>query len=153
MNKIYGTSKSMIQLPPKMTIPEIDDQKLKELYHFLKPIVSVENLKYFIREFSIQELRTVSYILNRDENKTNHIDLKDLEPIEDFLCLHSIGNYGLFQPTISQILSQVPKRTIEEANSFEIIEYPKTEDDLERYSELTENGFHLSKVRTYRIKK
>lgn len=34
----------------------------------------------------------------------------------------------------------------------EVVEWPKCYDDTFRYPRATDNGFHLSKVRTYRLK-
>ncbi len=153
MNALYGPGKGIMIPQQKLEIPKINDTRLKELYHILKPIVSVENLKYYIRKFTLQELRTLTYTLNRDDNKMKRIDEKELEWVEDFLCLHSIGNFGLFQPKIAEVLSQVPEKTLEEANIFEIIDYPKTEEDMNKFPEITNHGFHLSKVRSYKLRK
>lgn len=151
MNQIYGYNKKEIILPEKLAIPEITTEELMRRYQILKPLVTVEQMKYFIRDFSEEELRHLSYLLNRDDNKARRIDLKSLEPVDDFLCLHTIGHYGLFQPVISEVLAQAPEISLQEANAFEIIESPKTEEDFRKYPEALEKGFQLSKVRTYRL--
>lgn len=56
MEKLYGGS-NFITLPKKLEIPEIDDNRLKELYQLLKPIVTIDEMKYLLREFTLQELR------------------------------------------------------------------------------------------------
>ena len=120
-------------------------------YQILKPLITVERMKYFIRDFSEEELRNLSYLLNCDDNKVRRIELRSLEPIDDFLCLHTIGHYGLFRPFISEVLAQVPEILLKEADAFEIVESPKTEEDFLKYPEALEKGFQLSKVRTYRL--
>ena len=151
MKKIYG--KNGIVLPEKLVIPKIDDNRLVELYRMLKPIVTIDEIKYLLKEFTLEQLRNQSYIWNCDEDKRDVIDPNKLEPIEDFLCLHTCGYYGLFKPSIAEVLSQIPEKTISEANTFEIIEAPETREDLFRYTELIDNGFHLSKVRSYKLHK
>ena len=151
MNQIYGHNKKKLILPEELIIPKISTEELLRRYQILKPIVTVERMKYFIRDFSEEELRNLSYLLNCDDNKVRRIDLKSLEPVDDFLCLHTIGHYDLFRPVISEVLAQAPEISLQEANAFEIIESPKTEEDFLKYPEALEKGFQLSKVRTYRL--
>ena len=152
MEKLYGGS-NFITLPKKLEIPEIDDNRLKELYQLLKPIVTIDEIKYLLREFTLQELRNQSYIWNRHEDKRDVVDPSRLETVDDFLCLHTWGYYGLFKPSIAEVLSQAPESVIEQANTFEIIERPETREDVFKYKEVIDNGFHLSKVRAYKMHK
>ena len=98
MSKLYGYSKTEIILPEQLTIPEISDEELLRRYQILRPIVTIEHLKYFIRDFSLEELKSLSYVLNRDDNIIKRIEQNNLEPIDDFICLHTTGYYGLFRP-------------------------------------------------------
>lgn len=152
MEKLYGGS-NFVTLPQKLVIPEIDDRRLKKLYQLLKPIVTIDEMKYLLREFALHELRDQSYIWNRQEDKRSAVDPRNLEPVDDFLCLHTWGYYGLFKPTIAEVLSQAPENVIEQANTFEIIESPETRADVFKYKEVIDNGFHLSKVRAYKMHK
>lgn len=152
MEKLYGGS-NFITLPKKLEIPEINDKRLKELYQLLKPIVTIDEMKYLLREFTLQELRNQSYIWNRHEDKRDVVDPSRLETVDDFLCLHTWGYYGLFKPSIAEVLSQAPESVIEQANTFEIIESPETREDVFKYKEVIDNGFHLSKVRAYKMHK
>lgn len=150
MEKLYGGS-NFVTLPKKLEIPEIDDNRLKELYKLLKPIVTIDEMKYLLREFTLQELRNQSYIWNRAEDKRDVVDPSKLETVDDFLCLHTWGYYGLFKPSIAEVLSQAPENVIEQANTFEIIESPETREDVFKYKKVIDNGFHLSKVRAYKM--
>ena len=152
MEKLYGGN-NFVTLPKKFEIPEIDDKRLKELYQLLKPIVTIDEMKYLLREFTLQELRNQSYIWNRHEDKRDIVDSSRLEIVDDFLCLHTFGYYGLFKPSIAEVLSQAPESVIEQANTFEIIESPETREDVFKYKEVIDNGFHLSKVRAYKMHK
>lgn len=152
MEKLYGGN-NFVNLPKKFEIPEIDDKRLKELYQLLKPIVTIDEMKYLLRKFTLQELRNQSYIWNRHEDKRDIVDSSRLETVDDFLCLHTFGYYGLFKPSIAEVLSQAPESVIEQANTFEIIESPETREDVFKYKEVIDNGFHLSKVRAYKMHK
>ncbi len=150
MENLYDDG-NFITLPKKLEIPKIDDKKLKELYQMLKPIVTIGEIKYLLREFTLQELRNQSYIWNRDKDKRDVVDPSRLETVDDFLCLHTWGYYGLFKPSIAEVLSQAPENVIAQANTFEIIESPKSREDVFKYKEVIDNGFHLSKVRAYKM--
>lgn len=117
----------------------------------LKPIVTIDEMKFLLKKFTLAQLRNQSYIWNSRDDKRELVDPSMLEPVEDFLCLHTYGYYGLFKPSIAEVLSQVPEKTISEANTFEIIESPETAADVFRYPEVFDNGFHLSKVRSYKL--
>lgn len=151
MNKLYGYNKKEMVLPKKLTIPVISDEELIRRYQILKPIVRIEQLKYFIRDFSPVELKKLSYILNRDDNKTERIEPSDLEPIDEFICLHTMGYCGLFRPLISEVLAQATEISLTEANAFEIIESPRTEEDFTKYSSVLDDNLQLSKVKTYKL--
>ena len=151
MEKIYG--EKGIVLPKKLVIPEISDSRLIELYKTLKPIVEIDEMKYFLREFTLHELRRTSYIWSEREDKTEQVDLSRLESIDEFPCLHTCGYYGLFKPSIAEVLAQMPENLIGTANTFEIVESPETREDVFRYPEVVNNGFHLSKVKAYKYNK
>lgn len=151
MEKIY--SEKGIILPEKLEIPKISDNRLKELYNLLKPIVTIEEMKYLLREFTFAELRDISYIWNQDKDKREIVDGNKLETIDDFLCLHTWGYYGLFKPSIAEVLAQIPENLINNASNFEIIESPEIREDVFKYPEVIDNGFHLSKVRVYKMHK
>ena len=137
----------------KIEIPIINDQKLKELYQILKPIVTIDEMKYLLKEYTLRELKYQSYIWRKEDDIREKITLNKLEPIKDFLCFHTYGYYGLFKPSIAEILAQTPEEVIEKANTFEIIEGPKTHTDVFKYKEVVDKGFHLSKVRAYKLHK
>ena len=64
-----------------------------------------------------------------------------------------LGLLWFFKPSIAEVLSQAPKNVIAEANTFEIIESPETREDVFKYKEVIDYGFHLSKVRAYKMHK
>ena len=72
MERIYG-EKGII-LPEKLVIPEIDDRRLAELYRMLKPIVTIDEMKYLLKEFTLEQLRKQTYICNRHEDKREIVD-------------------------------------------------------------------------------
>ena len=149
--KLYGDT-----LPYKFDKPikidYISDNALKARYKKIKPIVKVNGKTYTMREFTFKELSNQSYIWNKSIDKRDPIKKDSLKVVEDFVCLHEYGYYGLFKPSINEVLSQLPKKSIEEAEFFEIIESPKTRPDVFKYSAVVNGGYHASVVRTYKRK-
>ena len=133
-------------------IQELSDEELLRLYSLLKPVVTIDEMKYLLREFTLYELRKIAYTWVAEERKGDAIDPSSLKTVDEFPCLHTCGYYGFFKPSINEVLSQIPDGLEEEASYFEIVERPHTSADIFRYPELVNNGFQLSKVRAYKKK-
>ncbi len=149
MEKLYGKNK--IEVPKCIQIPRISDNKLLELYSKIKPIVTIKEIKYLLKEFELLDLRGISYLEKINKNKSSIIDNNKLEIMGDFLCLHTYGYATIFKPSIAEVLAQYPEDLINSSNLFEIIEQPKTLEDVTKYRKLFDCGYHLSKVRAYKL--
>ena len=123
-----------------------------ELYKKIKPIVTINNIKYLMIDYDLLEIKYHSYFLHKEEEKIQIIDSNKLDILDDFICLNTWDDYNVFQPSVAEILYQMPSNLVESADFFEVVEWPKCYDDTFRYPRATDNGFHLSKVRTYRLK-
>lgn len=151
MEKLYGLDTNDILLP-NLVIPSLTDKELEKIYRQLKPIATVDEIKYYLKEYSLQQLRYYSYMQDFASSISERLDSSLIDPIDEFICLHKFDYYGSFTPTIAEVLSQVPEHLIDDSNAFEIVEYPTKMADVARYFEAFEKGYHLSKVRTYKIK-
>lgn len=134
-----------------VSIPEISNEELLERYKRIKPIVEIEGTKYFLRDFKEDELRNISFIWNAKEEKKEPVDVQKIKPIEnrDFKCIHKYGYYGLFKPSIAEVLAQIPERDLQLVCAFEIIESPENTRDFAKHQIEFDNGYHVSKVRLY----
>lgn len=134
-----------------VSIPKISKEELIDRYKRIKPIVTIDGVKYFLREFNERELRNISYIWKKEEDKREKVDMdmyverQDL----DFECLHRYGYYGLFKPSIAEVLSQISELDVTFVDAFEIIESPETCADFKRNPVAFDQGFHSSTVRLY----
>ncbi len=149
MEELYGRNK--IEITKDIKIPRINDNKLLELYNKIKPIVTIKEQKYLLKEFELLDLRGISYLENINKNKKSIIDINRLEIIDDFLCLHTYAYSTIFKPSIAEVLAQYPNELIDKSNLFEIIEKPVTLDDITKYRQFFDCGYHLSKVRAYKL--
>lgn len=138
-----------------VVIPKITDEELLKRYQKIKPIVIYNGEKYYLRDFSLKELRSTNYIYEINEEtigeKVNENELIELKG-EDFSCIHSYGYYSLFKPSIAEVLAQINDLVLPFVVAFEIIKQPRTSADFynDGISKIVfNNGFHISTVRLY----
>lgn len=150
MEKLYGSENNDIILP-NLIIPNMTDEELTHVYKRLKPIVTIDEMKYYLKEYTLYQLRYYLYMQDLATSVKEHINPSLINPVDEFMCFHKFHYYGSFIPTIAEVLSQIPENLIEDSNAFEIVEYPTKMSDVTRYYEAFEKGYHVSKVRTYKI--
>ena len=131
----------------KIILPEISTEELINRYKKIKPIVRIEDLYYYLREFSLDELKNQSYIWNRHDDKREIVDMDKVETIGEFSCYHTYGYKGFFNPSIEEVLSQFPDDLLKDANLFYLYSSPQDVDDLNKQNEIVNAGCHKSKVK------
>ena len=141
-------------LPITAKLPQISDDKLLELYSRIRPIRRDDDGDpCWVKEFSLERLRGSSYVWDSEDVGEKIADT-GLTPIGAFKCLHGYGYYGLFKPSIAEVLAQIPYGFIDEADAFEIVEAPETAEDF-RYDAFNSSAFdhhcHVSVVQLYTI--
>ena len=98
----------------KAFVPEISDEKLNSLIKKIIPVVRENNKLYYIK---IPNLRNIAYTW--DYKITEEYD--NLKEITRIKTHHYCGYYGLFKPSIAEVLAQIPEELINKVNAFEII--------------------------------
>ena len=127
-------------------IPKLTDEELLKRYAKIRPIVSCGGKKYFLREFSLEELKRRVYIGNISEDKAEEVNMKEYESINaDFECLHKYGYHGFFNPFIAEVLCQIKDIDVGIVDAFEIIELT----DFNKNKNAFDQGYHSSIVRLY----
>lgn len=135
----------------KVSIPEISDEELMKRYQQIKPIVQIDGIRYWMRDYSLKELKNTSFFYNKSEDKRARVDMSSLEavPSWDFECLHTYGYPAFFNPSVAEVLAQLPVPEIIWVAAFEIIEKPETSEDFNRNPNAFKQGFHSSTIRLY----
>ena len=138
----------------EVSIPKISDEEMMKRYEQIKPVITVNGKLHYFREYTLEELSNMSYFFNRHEDVREEVGEDELEVLEgkDFVCLHSYGYYGLFKPSVGEVLSQIRKYDLPIIKAFEIIESPQTVADFHKDSFTSiafNNGYHVSTVRLY----
>jgi hypothetical protein len=135
----------------EVSIPSFSDSELEKRYEQVKPIVKVDDKLYYLRDYSIAEFSTFSYLSYIDDDIREEVCENDLVSLNDldFACLYDTRNQT---PTIGEILSQIDRKFLPLVKAFEVIEYPKTINDFYKNSMTTiafQNGFYVATVRLY----
>ena len=141
-----------------VSIPKFPVEEIIRRYEGIKPVITVDGKLHYFREFTPEELSSISYLWNRAEDVREEVGKDELKVWKghDFACLHSYGYPGLFKPSLSEVLSQIKKEDLNRVKAFEIIESPKIADDFYKDAltgTIFEQGFHVSTVRLYISKK
>ena len=122
---------------------EISNEKLKSLLASIRPVLDFpDEGKCFVKPV---DPRRVSYIWD----PTSDGSAKDLKPICDIETYHEFGYYGLFKPSIAEVLAQIPEDKLDQVVAFEIVEQPRTAEDLNRQMNAIHAGFHKATTRLY----
>lgn len=129
----------------KLDIPELSDEKLNELASRIKPLVRDKTGN--ARNIRPVDLRSVAYTWSP---KRVGEPVTSLESLAEFRCLHRYGYYGMFKPSIAEVICQIPANLIDRATHFEIVQSPKWANDLNEEQAALNAGFHVSTVRLYR---
>lgn len=137
-----------------VSIPKFPVEEIIRRYKDIKPVITVDGKLHYFREFTPEELSSISYLWNRAEDVREEVGKDELKVWKghDFACLHSYGYPGLFKPSLSEVLSQIKTEDLNLVKAFEIIESPKAAVDFYKdalTASIFEKGFHVSIVRLY----
>lgn len=139
-----------------VSIPKLSDGEIMRRYQQIKPIArelpgtSSSNLVSF-REFSLDEVKNIDYM---GETPIKEINNNELEPLKDFVCLHSRNKRGYLKAITAEILAQIDEDCIPLAVAFRIISDPEEvgffRDNIVTVA--SNNGYDISTVRLYKKK-
>ena len=102
----------------KIVLPTLSYFDLLDRYEHIKPIVMFDNLHYYLRDFNEKELRTYPYLDHIFNDLRKRAFMDDVKVLCEFKCYHIMTRYGIFKPTINEVLSQMPDEVVKKANAF-----------------------------------
>lgn len=137
----------------KIILPQISDEELLERYNQIKPVFSEEKLYWYLRRYSLEQIRNQSYLWNAHKDKEEQFDMANAETIAEFSCYHTYGYYGMFKPSIAEVLQQFPDFALKDANAFYMYDSPDDMADLRQQWNIIEAGCQKSKVRALSLRK
>ena len=134
-------------------IPWISKKEIIERYSHIKPVVKKDGNLYWSRVFDEDKIFKTSYLFCDGGEKPVKEDELVPIPDKDFRCLHGYAYWGIFKPSIAEVLTQISPEVVDSVVAFEIIASPKTADDFSRDKFTTaafNAGYHVSTVRLYK---
>ena len=140
----------------KVSIPKLTQEEIMNRYQKIRPVMTKDGKLHRLREYTPREIMKTSYYWELEKDMLPEVEKYLVQiPDSDFYCLHAYGYYGLFKPSVAEVLSQLTDEQLLRADAFEIIAGPETSNDFTR-DELSaiafKNGFHVSTVRLYALK-
>ena len=129
------TVADFVELIPLMPLEDIEFRAER-----IKPIIKGKIV-------DIADLVSTAYTW---DPKFKEEELPQLETLCDIRTYHGYGYYGLFKPSVAEVLAQIPGNLIQQTYGFEIIRIPQTAEDLNTDIEYVREGFHLAITRLYK---
>jgi len=127
----------------KVWIPKISDEELSRLSSRIKAVVNFPGKgKCYIEPVGLRD--TAFTWSPKPAEKA-----KGLKPLRDIRTYHTWGYYGLFKPSIAEVIAQIPKELLDQVVAFEIIKHPETADDLNKEPKALNAGYHVATTRLY----
>lgn len=135
----------------KFEIPKMSNEEIAKWYANIKPIVTNQGTPTFLRELTNIELEHTAYIwLDEPSDYADIVDFSKLSVLADVKMLHTWGYYGLFKPSVGEVIRQIPKEYLEKVTAFEILHGAISMTSI--YNAEFNAGFHVSIVRLYQAK-
>ncbi len=139
-----------------VSIPKLSQEEIMNRYAKVRPVMTKDGKLHPLKEYTPHEIMKTSYYWEREKDVLPEA-AEYLVPIpnSEFYCLHTYGYYGLFKPSVAEVLAQLTDEQLLRADAFEIIAGPETANDFNK-DEISaiafKNGFHVSTVRLYALK-
>lgn len=127
----------------KSWIPEVPKEHIQELAERIKPVVQFARKgRCYIK---LVDLFKIAYTWDpKSADKAT-----GLKSLCDITTYHTYGYYGMFKPSIAEVLAQIPAEHLDKVVAFEIVRNPETADDLNRELEALNAGYHVATTRLY----
>lgn len=129
------TVADFVELIPLLPLEDIEFRA-----QMIKPIINGKIV-------DIADLVSTAYTW---DPKFKEEELPELETLTEIRTYHGYGYYGLFKPSVAEVLAQIPGNLIQQTYGFEIIRVPQTAEDLNTDIEYVREGFHLAITRLYK---
>ena len=139
---------------PDLYINWVPKEKIIERYSRIKPVVKKDGQLYWLRKLNENELYEGIGDL-QDDDAQKAVKENEIIPItdKDFRCLHEYTYYGVFRPSVAEVLTQIDPEVLDKVKAFEIIEKPRTVEDFckdDFAANAFDSGHHVSTVRLYK---
>lgn len=127
----------------KPSIPKITNAEIGKRLEHIRPCVRRNGKLHFIDKV---DPRQVSFIWDPPLAR----EAPEMPVLRKIRTLHTYGYYGMFKPSLAEVLAQIPKDIIDQVGAFEV-NGPETADDLNQEREALDAGYHVAETTLYGI--
>lgn len=136
----------------RIILPYLTDDELLARYRRIKPIVSIEELYYYLKKYNVSQMRKQS-LCNIDKDIRNQVDMTGAKTIAEFPCYYTYKyDEEVCKPSISEVLQQFPDDFLDEANAFYITNSKPKFDSIIQ-NRIVSTGCHQAVVKALVLKK
>jgi len=147
----------------KIKIPFMSNKNVLEYYKTIRPIKTFDGKPFYLRELTNQEITnfgSIRFEINFEEIidfgfawienlKGQKFDANTLTILKDVQMLHKFDSPGFLIPSVKEVISQIPKKLLEQVVAFEIIKKPVEVHDFRFHPNEYKAGFYVCTVRLY----
>ncbi|HYF13279.1 MAG TPA: hypothetical protein VD928_03210 [Candidatus Paceibacterota bacterium] len=133
-------------------LPPVSESELERRVHAIKPVMKFKQVN---NEWKAGLKGTLYYILEHGPNEGfMHTaapihEATDLVQIGDVQVFHRYKVINWFDPSLVEILAQIPQTLAILAAAFEVIYFPRGHRDFEEQVEFLNQGYHQAFIRLY----
>lgn len=135
---------TVVREEEKIWIPQITDEKLGELFERIKPVA---DFGFFLglRYIRPVDLRGTAYTWDTRPAKK----IRGLKLLCTIKTYHEYDYYGLFKPSIAEVLAQIPEEHLNTVVAFQIIGTPWSKDDLIQENKALNAGYYVATTKLF----
>ena len=123
-------------------IPNVPEEQIRQMAERILPVVDIGKGRCFIEPVDFFHASFFS-----DPRPASFASgLKDLCDITTY---HADTYWGIFSPSIAEVLAQIPAELQDKVVAFEIVQGPRTPDQRIRDIEAIHSGFHAATTRLF----
>lgn len=123
-------------------IPKLSEEELQKRSQLIRPVIRFGGTLYYIEDV---HLSNVSYIWSPVKKER----ASGLVSVAKVTTYHTYGYYGLFKPSIAEVLAQIPEEMVGKVCAFEIVERPERAEDFSKDIKAFKAGYHVAVVQLY----
>ena len=137
----------------------MEKEEVLKYCNVIKPIIRVNYNPFFLRDFTDTEVVNLYYNWCPDKAEdikeadlATKVNIDKLHIVRDIQMFHSYKSHGspnFCKPTILEIISQIPSDYLDTVAAFEVIDFPKTYNEIISNKYEFDEGYTVFTVRLY----
>lgn len=129
------------------SIPEVSRRHVEHVLGWIRPVVSFEGEKRYIRKCGPFDVAYTWAAKPRWFSAS-----PGLTEVARIRTLHRYGYHGFFKPSLAEVVAQIPADLVHEIDAFEIVAWPQTVTELNQELYALNRGYHVATTALYKTR-